>query len=1281
MGAERRRAGSSQLKPGQMSALLSQTSGAAGNVSSEEVRTVFTNSSDHLWRKQMRNNRTRTAKYTIITFFPRSLYEQFRRVANVYFTLVAGLSLTDVSPVRPWTTFTPLAIVLGVSLVKEAIEDYKRHQADKKENGRQVDVWCKDKVGWKTVRWDQVKVGDVVRVTRDQGFPADIVLLSSGTSDGVCYVETMNLDGETNLKLKKAIGATNGMDTSNFDGFNTAVQCDLPNPSLYTFTGNIHLLGQPPQRRGSEDQSARSRAGSASSVGSRGRSGSGASVEGSEQLPRTRSKVNYEIKTYPVSPESILLRGSNLRNTEVVYGVVVYTGHESKVMMNATEPPSKRSSLEKSIDSVIMFQFTLLFFMCVSGSVLSGFWHEYYGYQHWYLALDDKPKEFTPEDKIKVMGLSFITSFILYGYLIPISLYVCVEMVKIVQAMIYIRCDREMYHEETDTAALARTSNLNEELGMIDTVLTDKTGTLTCNVMEFFKCSINGKTYGTGVNEIEKANSLRKGLTIDQIMEGSNQRTSEPVKGFSFYDEEVSDFAWTGHKDVKEIQMFLQLLAVCHTVVPEGEADDINYQAESPDEEALVLAAKEMGYKCVKRNLNSLFVQERDLGGEIKEKEYKILHVLEFTSARKRQSVIFKTPEGEIILGCKGADNVIYDRLAERTGEVQENTQDHLNAYAQAGLRTLCISYRKLSDEVYSEFHKKWTEAKTALSDRDVKVEAVNDKIERELILVGATAIEDRLQDKVPQCLELLANAGLRIWMLTGDKLETAVNIGYACSLLTDSMSVHTVQLNLGDTRLSVDSTHEERSKVFTLQVTEQFAKISKRVMKGTDLHALVIEGNALAYAITPENADSLIDICGSCASVICCRVSPRQKAQVTELVKLSGATTLAIGDGANDVGMIQAAHIGVGISGKEGMQAVMSSDFAIAQFKFLERLVLLHGRISYKRLGRMVGYFFYKNIVLGLCLYFYNSQAFFSGQTLFDDFYLSCYNILFTSLPVLAVGVFDEDVKYKTVRKYPRVYEQGALRNEYFSFFPVRTMWVLNAVYAAIVNFLFVLCSYGMDADKENGKVSGLFSMGTCLYTTIVITVNIQIALVLDHWTIFHHFAIWGSILCWFLFLIVYGSFDPDISQNVYQLFLTIVVPTTRYWLIIVIVPLVAVLPDFFVRQLKHFKFPSDHRVLQEVEVYHLRGDMDRQQNVDLRNSRLSSLTLPSKGASKIRIKSLMSRRVSEVPQATAAAPSSSVASSSSQESLVVVQNPAALPGASEIIEKVVTPVGGGSH
>lgn len=1233
MKPEKRKSG---MNPNQLNQLLTQASGGASSstgTSSEEVRTVFTNSSDHQWRKTFRNNRTRTAKYTVFTFFPRSLYEQFRRVANVYFTLVAGLSLTDVSPVRPWTTFTPLAIVLGVSLVKEAIEDYKRHQADKKENGREVEVWSRSRRDWKTVRWDQVHVGDILRVTRDQAFPADLVLLSSGTSDGVCYVETMNLDGETNLKLKKAIGATNDMDVTDFQGFNTAVQCDLPNPSLYTFTGNIHLLG---------------------AASTRGRSASDASVD-EDGNPRRRSKPQYEIKTHPVSPESILLRGSSLKNTKVVYGVAVYTGHESKVMMNATEPPSKRSTLEKSIDSVIMFQFTLLFFMCVSGSVLSGFWHEYYGYQHWYLSLDDKPKEFTPEDKIKVMGLSFITSFILYGYLIPISLYVCVEMVKIVQAMVYIRQDREMYHEETDTAALARTSNLNEELGIIDTVLTDKTGTLTCNVMEFFKCSIKGKTYGTGVNEIEKANSLRKGIVIEEIMQDSQGRASKPVKGFSFHDDEISDLAWLKHKDAAEIRRFLQLLAVCHTVVPEGEPDEVNYQAESPDEEALVLAAKELGFKCVKRNLNSLFVREVNAEGQEEEREYQILHVLEFTSARKRQSVIFRTPEGEIILGCKGADNVIYERLAQREGEIQESTQGHLDAYAQAGLRTLCISYRTLSDEVYAEFHKEWTEAKTALSDRDAKVEVVNDKIERELILVGATAIEDRLQDKVPACLEILANAGLRIWMLTGDKLETAVNIGYACSLLTDAMDVNTVQLNVGDKRLSARQTHEERSKIFTTQVTEQFAAMKERVMKRENLSALVIEGNALAYAITPENADSLIDICGSCASVICCRVSPRQKAQVTELVKLSGATTLAIGDGANDVGMIQAAHIGVGISGKEGMQAVMSSDFAIAQFKFLERLILMHGRISYKRLGRMVGYFFYKNIVLGLCLYFYNSQAFFSGQTLFDDFYLSCYNILFTSLPVLAIGIFDEDVKYKMVRKYPRVYEQGALRNEYFSFFPVRTMWVLNAFYAAIVNFLLVMMAYGYDADKENGKVTGLFSMGTCLYTTIVITVNIQIALILDHWTIFHHFAIWGSILVWFLFLIVYGSFDPAISQNVYQLFLTIVVPTTRYWLIIILVPLVAVLPDFLVRQLKHMMFPADHRILQELQVYHVPDDGAQVQS-DLRNSRLSSLTLPSKGISKIRVKSLMSRRISEVPSPPATPPMSPQA-----EEFVVVQNPAA--------------------
>lgn len=1198
-----------------------------------EIRTVFTNSKDAAWRAAYQGNRTMTAKYTIVTFLPKSLYEQFRRVANIYFTLVAGLSLTDVSPVRAWTTFTPLSIVLGVSLLKEAVEDYKRHKADRIENGRSVLVWNNAAGTWDEKRWDAVLVGDIVCVQRDQYFPCDVMLLSSGTHDGVCYVETMNLDGETNLKLKKSLEPSAHMREEDFKDFNAVVQCDNPNPSLYTFTGNIHLLQESENKRRTSQDS-----------GNPGRRR--ASSEGSNQDRRARSTSKetpgHEITTHPVSPESILLRGSSLKNTQKIYGVCVYTGHETKVMMNATEPPSKRSQMEKTIDLIILFQFTLLAFMCVSGSLLGAYWHEMYGYDHWYLALTQDPKEFNPEDKGTVFGLSFITSFILYGYLIPISLYVCVEMVKVVQAMIFIRFDKNMYHEESDTPAVARTSNLNEELGMIDTILTDKTGTLTCNLMEFFKCSINGTSFGTGMNDIEKANSLRRGIPIaDESHHPPGGSAGKPkIKGFSFYDDKISDKAWVLGPDRKEVYEFFRLLAVCHTVIPEGDMSNIEFQAESPDEEALVIAAKEMGFLCYKRNLDSLFVRETQVDGQVKDVEYKILNVLEFTSARKRQSVIFKTPEGKIILGCKGADNVIYDRLLERHGYIQEATSEHCSKFAQAGLRTLCISYRVLSESEYTEWSKRWVEARTSLTERDEKTEKVNDVIERKLTLVGATAIEDRLQNGVPDCISILANAGLRIWMLTGDKLETAINIGFACSLLKDDMEVHVVKIDEKTTL----STEEE----LVSEIDRQLGDIGPKVEKGGAAAAIVIEGKALAYAMTAANVETFVGICSQCSSVICCRVSPKQKAQVTELVKLSGATTLAIGDGANDVGMIQAAHIGVGISGQEGMQAVMSSDFAIAQFRFLECLLLMHGRLSYKRLGRMIAYFFYKNIVLGLCLYFYNSHAMFSGQTLFDDFYLSCYNIFFTSLPVLAVGIFDKDVDYSIVRQFPTIYAQGAARNEYFSLFPIRVMWILNAFYAAIVNFVLVVGSFGYDHDVESGKDLGLFSVGTCLYTTIVITVNIQIALVLDHWTIFHHLAVWLSIIVWFLFLIVYGSLDADISQQVHQLFLNIAAPTAKFWLVAIFVPTCAVLPDFFIRQIYFMMKPPDHRLLQEIQLGY--APLPRHTMTQRDTMRLSSLKI--KGM-KGKTKRLSNQDIIDEYEG-------SFATETERDSFVVVQNPA---------------------
>ncbi|CAI0473377.1 unnamed protein product [Linum tenue] len=1104
------------------------------------------------------SNYISTTKYNVITFLPKALFEQFRRVANIYFLLAAILSLTPVTPFSAVSMIFPLAVVVGISMAKEALEDWGRFMQDMKVNTRKTYVHQGEgEFGYRA--WEKIQVGDIIKVEKDQFFPADLLLLSTSYEDGICYVETMNLDGETNLKIKRALEVTLPLDDDDtFKNFSGMIKCEDPNPSLYTFVGNFE----------------------------------------------------YDRQVYPLDPSQILLRDSKLRNTGFIYGVVVFTGFDSKVMQNSTKSPSKRSRVERKMDKIIYILFSFLILISLMSSIGFAVKIKYQMPDWWYMQPWNPQDLYNPNNPSKSGLAHLITALILYGYLIPISLYVSIEVVKVCQAM-FIDQDIHMYDEETGNTARARTSNLNEELGQVDTILSDKTGTLTCNQMDFLKCSIAGNPYGVKSSEVELAAAKQMAIDLEdrdgELSTGSRsntgtrtswERSGDPeieletvitardekdhkpaIKGFSFEDSRLMDGNWLNEPSPDVLLLFFRILAICHTAVPElnEETGTYTYEAESPDEAAFLVAAREFGFEFFKRTQSSVSVRERMRPGQVVEREYKILNLLEFTSKRKRMSVIVQDEDGQILVLCKGADSIVFDRLSKNGRTFEESTTKHLNDYGEAGLRTLVLAYKKLNEADYNVWNNEFVKAKTSIgADREVMLEQVADMMEKDFILVGATAVEDKLQKGVPQCIDKLAQAGLKIWVLTGDKMETAINIGFACSLLRQGMKQIVIS--------SMNSDNAVKDNILN-----QLTNASQSIKLEKDPHAafaLIIDGKTLTYALEDDMKHVFLALAVDCASVICCRVSPKQKALVTRLVKEgTGRTTLAIGDGANDVGMIQEADIGVGISGVEGMQAVMASDFSISQFRFLERLLVVHGHWCYKRIAQMICYFFYKNIAFGLTLFYFEAFTAFSGQSIYDDWYMILFNVLLTSLPVISLGVFEQDVPSEVCLQFPALYQQGP-KNLFFDWYRILG-WMGNGLYSSLAIYFLNILILSNQAFRTSGQTADMAAVGTTMFSCIICAVNCQIALTMSHFTWIQHVLVWGSIATWFLFLFVYGMVPPAHSGNAYQILVEVLGPAPLYWCAILLVTITCNLP-----YLAHISFqrcfnPMDHHIIQEIKYY----------------------------------------------------------------------------------------------
>ncbi|SBT80877.1 aminophospholipid-transporting P-ATPase, putative [Plasmodium malariae] len=871
--------------------------------------------------------------------------------------------------------------------------------------------------------------------------------------------------------------------------------------------------------------------------------------------------------------------------------------------------------------------------------------------------------------------------------------------------------------------AVPRTSSLIEELGQIEYIFSDKTGTLTCNIMEFRKCAVNGISYGNGLTEIKRNIMKKKNMEIpDEPVATSNIKTPN----VNIVDEDLENHLKdVNHFNHASLISFFLHLAINHAVICDNNSDMVStYSSSSPDEEALVYAAKHFGITFLCRKDGKYRI---NIFGKVYEIE--TLASIEFTSKRKMSSVICRIPvinsssnddftkeaknkarnfdkidgsekenyykeeqnknenmenasndrsslgkkelilsskwreditdvqignnsinnngknsnnnnnsnvninssgndrckdkenkevfscknckKSKIMLFCKGAGSVILKKLANKT-DVDEMTIEHMETYADEGLRTLCIAQRELSEETFAEWYKLYKEAMVSVKDRDENLENVADHIENNLILQGVTGIEDKLQEGVSSTIEDLRLAGIHIWMLTGDKIETAMNIGIAANVIDNysDQFIYTEDLitcedelmeKLDEDILNIEKTLNIPHYDFTNKINEKKKGFFKscfsfkeentlslspdeyKMLISTYNHVLVVDGTVLDILLSEKFERKFFYLADKCSSVICARVSPYQKgAIVSSANRLLNKITLAIGDGANDRNMINRANIGIGIRGQEGVQAFNSSDYGISQFRFLKNLLLVHGRLSYRRISKLVVYMFYKNIVLVFPLFIFGSLSLYSGQKIYYEFLLHLHNIIFTSVPVIIHAILDKDVSLNTALVTPSLYKLGI----YHYYFNISTFvsWVINSLFHGLVVFmipLYFLSYYNIP--NSDGTPYDMWTVGCVTYFLTVLVVNLKILLETYYLNVLQITAVFMSIFA-FIILSVACSF-MCFGSNHFLGTAIILAQSLRFWLVVLLGLFTALSRDYIYKVIKRNFNPEVYHILVDQE------------------------------------------------------------------------------------------------
>ena len=993
----------------------------------EEYYPVYINYPEY--NDQEEDNSISTSRYKWYNFFPKMLLTEFSRLANSYFLIIAVLqTIKEISYSNGIPLILiPLTLVVCLNGAKDLYEDFKRKESDNKENNSKCYIF--DSVLKKFIekKWHEIKHGDIVKILKDEQIPADLLLLTTSEESGFCYIETKNIDGETNLKNKQSNSEIKNKIKKEEDLSDLKYVCVTkpPDQYIYKFDGTLYKINQD-------------------------------------------GKIQDINEFILIDSKSFLLRGCTLRQTDYIIGVAIYIGENTKTMINAPKVRTKHSNVEFTMNKQIIVVFIIQLII----SFISSFIHvivymKDYKFLKSYIYIEEKDREDLIELFLKIAG----TWVLVLSNMVPISLLVTMETIKFFQSWV-MGWDIDMFDTTKTFGCKVQTSTLNEELGQIKYIFTDKTGTLTKNKMNFKMMSIGLNSYGSFEQNISNISDLK-----DDYGNITNVDFNDIKDNFK------NDLNDDSKKDL--IEHFMINLCLCNSVIIDKKLYEnskiLNYQASSPDEIALVNFARSQNFIFLDRTLDNHIILEINK----KKINFKILNILEYSSERRRMSIICETPKGEIIHYIKGADSTIEKLLNHKKESLEDlkKTKEYLINYSNYGLRTLMIAYKILSKDDYILWNNKYENIKKNPNHKEEEILKLYDEIENNFDLLGSTAIEDQLQDNVNDVIDSCVSIGIKVWMLTGDKFETAKNIAYSCKLFQNNMKI----FEIGEYKIK----EELKNKLKEIYDDNKplFEKKNSNYKFG-----LIIGGNELELIFLDIKLILLFcNICLKCTSVICCRASPKQKAQLVKMVKkLDKSITMAIGDGANDVGMITESNVGIGIQGIEGTQAARSSDYVLSQFSHLKKLLFFHGREYYRRNTWVIGYNFYKNFIYASPVFWAGIITKFSGVIIFDPWILQLYNTLFVALPCGWYGIYSLEFTQSELLNHPEYYIQG-MEGKCFSM----KKFLKFIGFAFGEGFLIYLFgNYWLKGGNSDGTIDDFYGVGTAVLGAVVIIANLRIVL-----------------------------------------------------------------------------------------------------------------------------------------------------------------------------------------